>query len=117
MLYDIELTRMEFRAFHGCYDLEQKVGNRFTVDLVITAELGDAAERDDVTRTVNYLTVYELVRSQMRITQRTIERVASNIIEALYADFAQIRHVKCRVSKLAPPLGGKLEKVSVVLER
>ena len=111
MLYDIELTRMEFRAFHGCYDLEQKVGNRFTVDLVITAELGD------VTRTVNYLTVYELVRSQMRITQRTIERVASNIIGALYADFAQIRHVKCRVSKLAPPLGGKLEKVSVVLER
>ena len=83
MLYDIELTRMEFRAFHGCYDLEQKVGNRFTVDLVITAELGDAAERDDVTRTVNYLTVYELVRSQMRITQRTIERVASNIIGAL----------------------------------
>ena len=76
MLYDIELTRMEFRAFHGCYDLEQKVGNRFTVDLVITAELGDAAERDDVTRTVNYLTVYELVRSQMRITQRTLERVA-----------------------------------------
>ena len=43
--------------------------------------------------------------------------VAANIIEALYADFAQIRHVKCRVSKLAPPLGGKLEKVSVVLER
>ena len=108
MLYDIELTRMEFRAYHGCYDLEQQVGNRFTVDLVITAELGDAAERDDVTRTV---------RRQMGITQRTIERVAANIIEALYADFAQIRHVKCRVSKLAPPLGGKLEKVSVVLER
>ena len=117
MLYDIELTRMEFRAYHGCYDLEQQVGNRFTVDLVITAELGDAAERDDVTWTVNYLTVYETVRRQMGITQRTIERVAANIIEALYADFAQIRHVKCRVSKLAPPLGGKLEKVSVVLER
>ena len=42
---------------------------------------------------------------------------AGSIIGALYADFAQIRHVKCRVSKLAPPLGGKLEKVSVVLER
>ena len=117
MEYRIVLTRMEFHALHGCYELERKVGNRFTVDLVITAELGDAAERDDVTRTVNYLTVYETVRRQMGITQRTIERVAANIIEALYADFAQIRHVKCRVSKLAPPLGGKLEKVSVVLER
>ena len=54
---------------------------------------------------------------QMRITQRTIERVAMNIIEAVYASFRQVRHVKCTVSKLAPPLGGKLERVSVVLEK
>ena len=54
---------------------------------------------------------------QMRITQHTIERVATNIIEAVYAAFPQVRHVKCTVSKLAPPLGGKLEKVSVVLEK
>ena len=90
---------------------------RFTVDLELTAELGDAAVQDDVRKTVNYLTVYEVVRMQMRITQHTIERVAMNIIEAIYAAFAQVRHVKCTVSKLAPPLGGKLEKVSVVLEK
>ena len=36
MEYRIVLNRMEFRAFHGCYDLEQQVGNRFTVDLEIT---------------------------------------------------------------------------------
>ena len=97
MEYRIVLSRMEFRALHGCYELERKVGNRF--------------------KTVNYLTVYEVVRMQMRITQHTIERVAMNIIEAIYAAFAQVRHVKCTVSKLAPPLGGKLEKVSVVLEK
>ena len=111
MEYRIVLQRMEFRALHGCYELERKVGNRFTVDLEITACLGD------VEQTVNYLTVYEVVSLQMRITQRTIERVAMNIIEAVYASFRQVRHVKCTVSKLAPPLGGKLEKVSVVLEK
>ena len=108
MEYRIVLQRMEFRALHGCYELERKVGNRFTVDLEITACLGDAAAEDSVEQTVNYL---------MRITQRTIERVAMNIIEAVYASFRQVRHVKCTVSKLAPPLGGKLEKVSVVLEK
>lgn len=117
MEYRIVLTRMEFRALHGCYELERKVGNRFTVDLDITAELGDAAVEDDVTKTVNYLTVYELVREQMKITQHTIERVATNIIGALYDAFPQVRHVKCTVSKLAPPLGGKLDRVSVVLEQ
>lgn len=117
MEYLIRLDRMEFHAYHGCYDLEQKVGNRFTVDLEITSELSDIAVHDDVRRAVNYLTVYETVTAQMRVTQRTIERVAMNIIEALYALCPQIRHIKCTVSKLAPPLGGKLEKVSVILEK
>ena len=71
MEYRIVLSRMEFRALHGCYELERKVGNRFTVDLELTAELGDAAVQDDVRKTVNYLTVYEVVRMQMRITHRT----------------------------------------------
>lgn len=117
MEYTIRLKRMEFRALHGCYELERKVGNRFTVDLALTAELGDVAVRDDVTLAVNYLTVYEIVREQMRVTQHTIERVAMNVIEALYAAFPQLRHVQCTVAKLAPPLGGKLDRVSVTLER
>lgn len=117
MEYRIVLDRMEFHALHGCYELERKVGNRFTVDLEIKAELGRVAADDDVSRAVNYLTVYEVVRTQMALTQHTIERVAMNIIEAVYAAFPQIRHVKCTVSKLAPPLGGKLDRVSVVLEK
>lgn len=117
MEYRILLQRMEFRAFHGCYELERKVGNRFTVDVEITTELGEVAAEDCVEKAVNYLTVYEVVRDQMRITQRTIERVALNIIDAIRAEFPQVRHVKCTVSKLAPPLGGKLERVSVVLEK
>ncbi len=117
MEYRIALERMEFRAFHGCYELERKVGNRFTVDLVITAELGDVAAEDRVDKAVNYLTVYEVVRDRMAVTQHTIERAAMNIIDALYAAFPQIRHLSCTVSKLAPPLGGKVDRVSVTLER
>ena len=117
MEYRIVLRRMEFRAFHGCYELERKVGNRFTVDVEITTELGDVAAEDSVEKAVNYLTVYEVVRRQMAVTQRTIERVALNIIDAIRAEFPQVRHVKCTVSKLAPPLGGKLDRVSVVLEK
>ena len=116
MEYRIVLTRMEFHALHGCYELERKVGNRFTVDLELTAELGHAATDDDVRKTVNYLTVYEIVRERMAVTQRTIERVATNIIEALHARFPAVRHVRCTVAKLAPPLGGKIARVSVTLE-
>ena len=112
MLYKIDLQGMEFHAFHGCYDLEQRVGNRFEVTLSITTELGGIA----VEEAVNYLTVYEIVRERMAVTQRTIERVATNIIEALHARFPAVRHVRCTVAKLAPPLGGKIARVSVTLE-
>ena len=117
MLYDIRLEGMEFRAYHGCYETERVVGNRFRVDLELTTELGDVAAEDSVEKAVNYLEVYGVVREQMAVTQRTIERVAMNIIDAIHAGFPQVRHVKCTVSKLAPPLGGKLERVSVVLEK
>ena len=117
MEYRTALDRMEFRALHGCYELERKVGNRFTVGLELTALLGEAAAEDDVEKTVNYLTVYQIVRERMGQTQRTIERVALNIIEALSAAFPHLRPVKCPVSKLAPPLGGKLDRVSVTLGR
>lgn len=115
MLYDIRLEGMEFRAYHGCYDLEQRVGNRFVVDMKITVELGRVAEDDDVRQAVNYLAVYELVRAAMAVKQRTIERVACNIIAAVRERFPQVEAVECRVTKLAPPLGGKVERVSVTL--
>ena len=117
MEYRIVLDSMEFRALHGCYELERKVGNRFRVDLELTTELGDVAAEDSVEKAVNYLEVYGVVREQMAVTQRTIERVAMNIIEALYDRFPAIRHVKCTVAKLAPPLGGKLRSVRVILEK
>ena len=116
MLYTIDLQGMEFHAFHGCYDLEQRVGNRFEVTLSITTELGGIAAHDAVEEAVNYLTVYEIVRERMAVTQRTIERVATNIIEALHARFPAVRHVRCTVAKLAPPLGGKIARVSGTLD-
>ena len=115
-LYMIELEGMDFHAFHGCYELEQQTGSHFEVSLRITTELGTVAEEDDVMKAVNYLTVYEVVREQMKRTQCTIERVAQNIIDALHDRFPQICETECRVSKIAPPLGGKVARVSVVLK-
>ncbi len=116
MKYEIRLSEMEFHAYHGCYDLEQQVGNRFCVELTLTTELGEVAVEDNVEKAVNYLDVYQSVERQMRIKQRTIERVAMNIITAIRTEFPAVCGVRCTVAKLAPPLGGKIGRVSVTLE-
>lgn len=114
-IYTIRLDGIYVRAFHGCYDLEQQVGNRFRVDIVIRTPLGDLPATDDVTQAVNYLTVFEIVERTMQRTQRTIEAAASNVIAAIKEAFPQVVEVECTVAKIAPPLGGKIDKVSVTL--
>lgn len=114
-IYTIRLDGIYLRAYHGCYDLEQQVGNRFRVDLAIRTPLGDLPATDDVTQAVNYLTVYEIVERTMQRTQRTIEAAASNIIAAVKGAFPEIVEVECTVAKIAPPLGGKIDRVSVTL--
>lgn len=118
MAHDIiELEGMEFHAYHGCYDLEQIVGNRFTVDVRIEADLTEAAVTDDVNRSINYLTVYGIVAAQMAVKSRILENVAKRIVDAVYAGFPECLKVTVKVSKLAPPLGGKIAEVSVTSAR
>ena len=113
----IELENMSFHAPHGCYDLEKVVGNRYLVDLRLEAEAGEAAENDDLSKSINYLTAYEVVRAQMAQPSNILENVAYRILDALYAAFPILEHATVKVSKLAPPLGGKVEKVSVTMAR
>lgn len=107
MIYTITLDEMEFKAYHGCYDLEKLVGNRFLVSISLDAELDEAAHADDVTKTINYLRVYAIVAECMKQKSDILENVTLRIIEALYAEFPLLRHVRATVSKLAPPLGGQ----------
>ncbi len=115
MNYKVIIERAEFYAYHGCYDLEQMVGNRFEVDVEMVCHLSDPTS-DSVEELVSYLTAFNIVEQQMKLTQRTIERVALNIIEALKQHDDKVVSVKCRVSKVAPPLGGKVAKASVEFE-
>ena len=117
MIFTIRLENMEFRAGHGCYDLEKKVGNRFVVSVEIDAESEEAAREDDVQKAVNYLNVYELVARQMRQTSNILENVALRIGDAIKAEWPQVERVRVEVSKLAPPLGGKIERVTVGITR
>ena len=87
----IELENMEFQAFHGCYELERQVGNRFLVSVRIEAELGEAADSDRIERTINYLDVFETVREQMDIPSHILEHVAGRIAGRIRERFPQKR--------------------------
>ena len=112
----IELENMEFYAYHGHYEEEQKVGNRFRVDLRFEVDSAEASRTDELATTDSYLDVYQSVRRQMEIPSHLLEHVAGRIVEALRAEFPAVGALRLKVSKLDPPLGGQVEKVSLVVE-
>lgn len=112
----IEIENMEFYAFHGCYREEQAVGNVFQVCFRMEVDAGTASRTDNVADTVSYLDVYEVIREQMEIPSHVLEHVARRILDAVAERFPGVLAARVKVSKMAPPLGGRVEKVSVSLD-
>lgn len=113
----IEIEGMEFFAFHGCYETERVVGNKFMVYARIETDCSKAAQSDNIEDALSYLTAYEIIAKEMMITSHLLEHVAQRMIDALYKSFPQISHVTIKVSKLNPPLGGKIAATSVTLSK
>ena len=106
---------MEFYAFHGCFAEERKIGTHFKVDIALTVDTAKAQRTDDINDTVNYLSVYQVIKAQMKESSNLLEHVADRIAEAVLLEFAGVKVVDLKVSKLNPPLGGKIGAVSVEL--
>ncbi|HNY53942.1 MAG: dihydroneopterin aldolase [Bacteroidales bacterium] len=113
----IVIENMEFYAFHGHYREEQIVGNRFVVDLKIETDMTVAAKSDNLKDAVNYQKAYQIVKSQMDRKSYLLENIAGRILEALYAELEGIKKATVKVSKVNPPMGGKIGSVSVVMEK
>lgn len=113
----IELENMEFYAFHGCYKEEQVVGNKFIVNLTMVADCSKAAATDNVADSANYLTAYQIVKEQMEIKSHLLENVADRILTSLAKKMTNLVSAKVKISKINPPLGGKVGSASVILER
>ncbi len=113
----IEIKNMEFRAFHGCYKEEGIIGNNFSVDLTLCANTEAAELSDNLADTVNYQIAYNIVSREMGVTSQLIEHVASRIVTAVLEDLPTVDEVTVRVVKRNPPMGGRIESVSVALSK
>lgn len=113
----ILIENMEFYSFHGHFKEEQIVGNKFLVNLTIKTNMDNPAKSDNLKDAVNYQRVYEIVKMQMEFKSHLLEHIAGRILDALYEEMEGIENVVIKVSKLNPPMGGKIGSVSVIMER
>lgn len=117
----ISLEGMHFYAYHGFYEEEQIVGTHYLLDVYVDTDISKAAmadelyepveedsEEDEDPLSVNYETVYLLCKKEMQHKSKLLETVAQRIADRIDGYFDNIRGVKVRLKKLAPPLPGKV---------
>lgn len=114
----IIIEEMEFYAFHGHYQEEQIVGNRFLVDLELECDLSAPAASDQLQDAVNYQQAYKLIKNEMRRTKSNLlENIGKRILDALFREMQGIDKATVRVRKMHPPMGGTIRSVGVTMSR
>jgi dihydroneopterin aldolase len=109
----IRLNNIQIHAFHGCLPQEAKVGGQFRVDVAIHYNFNDAVAGDDLTKTVDYVKVNQVVQHEMAIRAKLIESVLERILGTLKGQFPAAEKIWVRVTKIAAPMSGQVESVSV----
>ena len=111
----ISLEGLEFFAHHGFYKEEQKIGNKFAVDISIVTDLTGAAEHDELEETINYETLYRIIGHVMKKPTKLLEHIGKMIIDTIFIEFPKVNSIEVKVSKYNPPVGGICHKASVTL--
>lgn len=112
----ISLNGLRFHAYHGVMEQETAVGNDYIVDLKMEYDVTKAMKTDNVEDTLNYASVYDIVREEMMIPSRLIENVAYRIAKRLGKAFSKIISIEIRVTKTNPPMGADCDGATVELQ-
>ncbi len=114
----VVLSGMAFQARHGVHDWEKVEAQRFEVDVELALDVQPAGLDDDLTKTVDYGSVYQVVRQVVESTTfNLIEALAEAIAHEILGGHAQVDEVVVRVRKPEVRLDGPLAYAGVEIRR
>lgn len=113
----ILLNGIEFYGYHGVYPEEQRLGQRFLVDVELRLDLHGAERWEDVSRTVDYTQVHALILEiGTRERLQLLEALAARMAGAILGRFP-VTQVTVRVTKPTPPMPSLSGGVTVEVTR
>ncbi|MGO4548692.1 dihydroneopterin aldolase [Paenibacillus sp. 2TAB23] len=109
---------MRFYGYHGVFPEENKLGQKYEVDIELAMDLEQAAATDDLTCTVNYAEVHALAKTivegpAFKLIEALTGHIASRVLEA----YTMVNEVTVRVTKPNPPFDIHFDGVTVELRR
>jgi 7,8-dihydroneopterin aldolase/epimerase/oxygenase len=113
----INVSGIKTWSRHGVYENERISGRYFLTDVQVKAEVdAQAILHDDLSATVNYELINDIVLEKMAVPVRLLEKLAAEIADAIKKADSRIVEVKVIVTKLCPPLFGEVGSTSVEIK-
>ncbi len=100
----IGIESIKIFAYHGYYDIEQKIGQEFVLDIYVAMDLIAAGASDQLPDSINYEDILVICKEEMMLTSRILEHVATRIGHRIQILTAQRIQVTVRISKHHPGL-------------
>ena len=114
----IFITGLLIHARHGVMDHEEKVGQRFVIDLELALDLAPAGRSDKLADTVSYSSIVEVAtRAFITRNYRLVEAAAGAVAEAVLTAFPRVTSVRVTVHKPHAPIAAIFADVGVIVLR
>ena len=113
----LNITGIRAYGYVGFFAEEKKLGQWFSADLRLEADLQQAAQEDDLEQTINYAHLVELTQTIISSSQADlIETLAANILEQLL-QVERIQAAQVTLTKETPPIPNFSGTVTVEMRR
>ena len=114
----IYIRDLEFIGYHGVFEEEKKLGQKFYVTLELITNLRDAGLNDDILKTTHYGEVAKTVEKIFFSKKYDlIETLAEDIAREILLNFNLITELKLEIKKPWAPVGIPLDNVAVEINR
>ena len=114
----IEIKGIKSFGYHGVFESENIAGQHFFVDVLLELDLARASVSDDVTDTVNYSEITDLVVEEITGERvALIEKLAGRILDRIKSSYPQVVNVSVTVHKPQAPVNAQVEDISVTIKR
>ena len=114
----IFITGVVIHDRHGVMEHETAVGQRFVIDLELSADLSESSRTDRLADTVSYSSVVAIASAAFKdVNYKLLEGAAGAVADAILAAFARIDAVRVTVHKPHAPIAAIFEDVGVILTR
>jgi 7,8-dihydroneopterin aldolase/epimerase/oxygenase len=114
-MFTVHLNKLKFFAHHGVHDEEGIIGTDFEVSVSINFNAPEKIIA--LNDTINYVSVYNIVKNRFAIPERLLETLAQHISDDIYAMDKRIVTINISIEKMNPPISNFIGTVGVTFTK